>query len=76
MMKAQAEGGTPLQRAGPIFASISRPPPATDMTGRLIAAQWDPWPFEAAIKQDIGASDIYTLRRITPSDRGKGWDKT
>lgn len=75
MMKAQAEGGTPLQVGADLCVYLASA--ASDgLTGRLIAAQWDPWPFEAAIKQDIGGSDIYTLRRITPSDRGKGWDKT
>ena len=75
MVKAQAEGGTPLEVGADLCVYLASA--ASDgLTGRLIAAQWDPWPFEAAIKQDIGGSDIYTLRRITPSDRGKGWDKT
>jgi 3-oxoacyl-[acyl-carrier protein] reductase len=43
------------------------------MTGRLIAAQWDPWPFAEALKHDIAASDIYTLRRIVPAERGRLW---
>jgi 3-oxoacyl-[acyl-carrier protein] reductase len=40
------------------------------VTGRLISAQWDPW---TALARNVGAladSDIYTLRRITPEDRG------
>jgi len=43
-----------------------------NITGRLIAAQWDPWEKLADLKSDLG-QDIYTLRRITPRDRGKDW---
>ena len=46
---------------------------ANGFTGRLIAAQWDPWPFDDAIKEKIDKSDIYTLRRIVPKDRGFTW---
>ncbi|HEY3760129.1 MAG TPA: SDR family oxidoreductase [Verrucomicrobiae bacterium] len=42
------------------------------ISGRLIAAQWDPWDKLAGLKSDLG-QDIYTLRRITPRDRGKDW---
>jgi NAD(P)-dependent dehydrogenase (short-subunit alcohol dehydrogenase family) len=42
------------------------------ITGRLIAAQWDPWEKLADLKSELG-QDIYTLRRITPRDRGKDW---
>jgi 3-oxoacyl-[acyl-carrier protein] reductase len=46
--------------------------PASDgITGRLIAALWDPWEKLGTVKDDL--SDIYTLRRITPEDRGKNW---
>jgi NAD(P)-dependent dehydrogenase (short-subunit alcohol dehydrogenase family) len=43
------------------------------ITGKLIAAVWDPWPNLAEHKQDLAGSDIYTLRRILPKDRGRGW---
>jgi NAD(P)-dependent dehydrogenase (short-subunit alcohol dehydrogenase family) len=42
------------------------------ITGRLIAAQWDPWDNLADVKADL-REDIYTLRRIVPRDRGKNW---
>jgi hypothetical protein len=45
------------------------------VTGRLIAALWDPWPFDDSVKQDLAESDIYTLRRITPEDRGATWER-
>jgi NAD(P)-dependent dehydrogenase (short-subunit alcohol dehydrogenase family) len=42
------------------------------ITGRLISAQWDPWEKLDEFKNDLN-SDIYTLRRIVPKDRGKTW---
>ena len=44
------------------------------ITGRLLAAQWDPWPRLDAVAADLADSDVYTLRRIVPADRGKDWD--
>jgi len=41
-------------------------------TGKLISAQWDPWEKLHEFKNDLN-SDIYTLRRIVPKDRGKNW---
>ncbi|MGH7994573.1 MAG: SDR family NAD(P)-dependent oxidoreductase [Limisphaerales bacterium] len=42
------------------------------ITGKLISAVWDPWEKLHEFKQDLD-SDIYTLRRIMPKDRGKMW---
>ncbi len=42
------------------------------ITGKLIAAQWDPWENLEQFKADLGG-DIYTFRRIVPKDRGKTW---
>ena len=75
MVNVKSEGGTPLEMGAELCVYLASS--ASDgLTGRLIAAQWDPWPFEATVKQDIAESDIYTLRRVTPVDRGRGWDKT
>jgi 3-oxoacyl-[acyl-carrier protein] reductase len=42
------------------------------ITGKLIAAQWDPWPEFQKHKADL-SGDIYTFRRIVPKDRGLSW---
>jgi 3-oxoacyl-[acyl-carrier protein] reductase len=42
------------------------------ITGKLISAVWDPWEKLHEFKDDLN-SDIYTLRRIVPKDRGKAW---
>jgi len=46
-----------------------------NLTGRLISAVWDPWPRLHERADELAASDIYTLRRITPGDRGKDWTR-
>src|SRR3954465_14386291 len=74
MSKLQQEGGTPLSVGASLCVYLASAE-SDRLTGRLIAAQWDPWPFVDEVKSDIEESDIYTLRRIVPSDRGKPWDK-
>jgi NAD(P)-dependent dehydrogenase (short-subunit alcohol dehydrogenase family) len=72
--RGKAEGGTPLDLGAELCLYLASPG-SDGLSGRLIAAQWDPWPFADEIKREIGDSDIYTLRRIVPPDRGKRWDK-
>jgi 3-oxoacyl-[acyl-carrier protein] reductase len=43
------------------------------ISGKLISAVWDPWRSLHEHVADLQNSDIYTLRRIVPEDRGKGW---
>lgn len=45
------------------------------ITGKLISAAWDPWKNFSAYTQELRDSDIYTLRRIVPNDRGKKWSE-
>jgi len=75
MMKIQAEGGAPLDIGAALCVYLASGE-SDGVTGRLIAAQWDPWPFSAEVKTKIEGSDIYTLRRVVPGDRGEAWDKT
>jgi NAD(P)-dependent dehydrogenase (short-subunit alcohol dehydrogenase family) len=75
MTKLKAQGGTPLAVGADLCVYLASAE-SDGVTGRLLAAVWDPWPFTDAVKQDIAATDIYTLRRIVPGDRGKPWDKT
>lgn len=70
--KQKRSGGNSLDKAlGLIEWLLS---PASDgVTGRLLAAQWDPWPTLGERAGELEASDIYTLRRIVPEERGKKW---
>lgn len=43
------------------------------ITGRLISAVWDDWEYLGEHLEELRTSDIYTLRRITPKERGKSW---
>ena len=44
------------------------------ITGKLISAPWDPWEILHEHLEDLQKTDLYTLRRITPTDRGMTWD--
>jgi NAD(P)-dependent dehydrogenase (short-subunit alcohol dehydrogenase family) len=44
-----------------------------EVTGKLISALWDPWITLADYLSDIKNSDVYTLKRILPKDRGMKW---
>ena len=48
-------------------------PASNGITGRLISAPWDPWPTLGPRAADLAATDLYTLRRIVPEERGKKW---
>jgi 3-oxoacyl-[acyl-carrier protein] reductase len=74
MLKVKSDGGTPLDIGAELCVYLASAD-SDGLTGRLIAAQWDPWPFAEPAKRDIAESDIYTLRRIVPIDRGKSWGK-
>lgn len=68
-LKQKESGGAGLQRGAALAVHLA----TTDgPTGRLISAIWDPWADLASHEDDL-KSDIYTLRRITPKDRGKDW---
>ena len=43
------------------------------ITGKLISAAWDPWQSLPEHLADLNATDVYTLRRIVPKDRGLAW---
>ena len=70
--EARSKGTDALDRAAAlcVFLASSR---SDGITGKLISAVWDPWPELDAHVDDLQASDVYTLRRVVPSDRGLGW---
>lgn len=49
-------------------------PQARGLTGRLLSAIWDPWQDLAQHLPALSSSDIYTLRRILPQDRGLSFE--
>lgn len=61
-----------IERAAKLCAFLAAPG-SEKITGKLISAAWDPWEHLSAYTDELTQSDIYTLRRIIPKDRGKNW---
>jgi NAD(P)-dependent dehydrogenase (short-subunit alcohol dehydrogenase family) len=67
-------GGTPLEK-GAALAVFLGSAASDGITGKLLSAIWDPWDALAEHRNDLQRTDLYTLRRIVPADRGLSWDK-
>jgi NAD(P)-dependent dehydrogenase (short-subunit alcohol dehydrogenase family) len=73
-LKQKTDGGTPLQQGAELAVFLGSA--ASDgITGKLISAVWDPWEELPGYLEDLRKTDVYTLRRIVPKDRGLGWSK-
>jgi 3-oxoacyl-[acyl-carrier protein] reductase len=71
-LKQREEGGAPLDKGAALAAFLASG--ASDgITGRLLSAVWDNWMELPAHQPELDKSDIYTLRRIVPEDRGRKW---
>jgi len=46
---------------------------SASITGRFVAAPYDDWERWPEHSEEIAPSDLFTLRRIVPRDRGKSW---
>jgi 3-oxoacyl-[acyl-carrier protein] reductase len=72
-VEQQAQGGTSLETAADLAVFLGSA--ASDgINGKLLSAVWDPWGSLTAYKRELATSDVYTLRRIVPSDRGLKWE--
>jgi 3-oxoacyl-[acyl-carrier protein] reductase len=71
-LKQQAEGGSPPEK-GAALAVFLGSAASDGITGRLLSAVWDDWSGLSARRERLAASDIYTLRRVVPADRGETW---
>ena len=65
-------GATPME-LGTSLAVYLASSNSNGITGKLISAQWDDWKKFDDHLDDLQNTDIYTLRRIIPSDRNKKW---
>jgi NAD(P)-dependent dehydrogenase (short-subunit alcohol dehydrogenase family) len=72
MVKTKEQGGTPLE-VGAALAVFLGSAASDGITGRLLSAVWDPWEQLASHRDDLDRSDVYTIRRIVPKDRGFTW---
>lgn len=71
-LKQKESGGASPDKAAELVLFLASP--ASDgITGRLFSAVWDPWQDLPARREELAKTDIYTLRRIVPEDRGRKW---
>jgi NAD(P)-dependent dehydrogenase (short-subunit alcohol dehydrogenase family) len=68
----QKDGGVPLA-TGADLAVFLGSSSSDGITGKLISAVWDPWDSLAQHLPELNGTDVYTLRRIVPKDRGLTW---
>ena len=71
-LKQRDSGGVPLEKAARLCVYLASEM-SDGVTGKLISAQWDPWDILHSFRGQLSKSDIYTLRRIVPEDRGWKW---
>lgn len=70
--KQVASGATDPQIAADLTVYLASEQSA-GITGKLISALWDPWRTLHEQVAVLRSSDVYTLRRIVPADRGIAW---
>lgn len=71
-LKQKVEGGAAPERAAALCVSLLSAE-CDGISGKLISAVWDAWESLPSHKTDLMKSDVYTLRRIVPEDRGLNW---
>jgi NAD(P)-dependent dehydrogenase (short-subunit alcohol dehydrogenase family) len=71
-VRQQAAGGASLERGAALCVFLASAE-SNGITGKLISAVWDPWERLPEHRDQLGGSDVYTLRRIVPGDRGMDW---
>jgi NAD(P)-dependent dehydrogenase (short-subunit alcohol dehydrogenase family) len=72
-VKQNQEGGASLERAAELCLFLASEE-SNGITGKLLSAVWDPWQDLPKYINKLKCSEIYTLRRIVPADRGENWE--
>jgi NAD(P)-dependent dehydrogenase (short-subunit alcohol dehydrogenase family) len=72
LLQQKKNGGVSLCRGADLAVFLGSPL-SDGITGKLISAVWDPWETLPNHLDALSATDIYTLRRIVPKDRGMTW---
>ena len=71
--KQKEQGGMPPEKAAALAVFLASSE-SDGITGRLISAVWDDWRSLPGRLDQLTDSDVYTLRRIVPGDRGLDWE--
>lgn len=70
--KQKEQGGAPVEKGAELAVFLGAAV-SDGITGKLLSAVWDPWETLPTHSQNLQQTDIYTLRRIVPKDRGLEW---
>jgi NAD(P)-dependent dehydrogenase (short-subunit alcohol dehydrogenase family) len=71
-LRQQSNGGTSLSHGAELAVFLASEK-SDGISGKLLSALWDPWRDFPSFVKELKASDVYTLRRIVPSDRNVPW---
>jgi NAD(P)-dependent dehydrogenase (short-subunit alcohol dehydrogenase family) len=71
-LKQKENGGAPLEKGAGLCVYLASEE-SNGITGKLISAIWDPWQKFELYRSEMMQTDIYTLKRIVPDDRGLNW---
>jgi NAD(P)-dependent dehydrogenase (short-subunit alcohol dehydrogenase family) len=71
-LRQKESGGSSLERATDLCMYLASSE-SDGITGKLISAVWDPWTDFDMHRRDLQETDVYTLRRIVPGERGLPW---
>ncbi|MCX6003861.1 MAG: SDR family NAD(P)-dependent oxidoreductase [Chloroflexi bacterium] len=72
VIKQKQEGGVPPDKVAELALFLASAK-SDGLSGRLVSLLWDKWKDSPKRLAEIMASDVYTMRRITPEDRGYKW---
>ena len=70
-LRQRQEGGASPERAAELAVFLASAQ-SDGISGRLISAVWDDWGKLPDDRDRLKGSDVFTLRRIVPQDRGWG----
>lgn len=71
-LQQRDSGGASLERAAQLVVYLASTQ-SDGVTGRLLSAVWDDWERLHEHRDELAASDVFTLRRIVPEDRKETW---
>ncbi len=74
-MQQKETGGAPMEKAAALAVFLASDA-AHGITGKLFSSVWDPWQRIETFREELMNSEVYTLRRIVPEDRGFNWGES
>jgi len=72
VIRQKQEGGVPPEKVAELALFLASAE-SDGLSGRLVSLLWDKWKESPKHLKEIMSSDVYTMRRIVPEDRGLRW---